>query len=134
MNMSNYHHDPELEHRLQDWYQWYSLLANGETGWLGTSLMMNLIEFNPRGYSIGPRVPPNNPRAEEINAMVIELYYKIPEYAEALAAYYFESPHYKLTEIARRRHLSRSAFMQRVKSAKIWLSGCLHSAIVDRPG
>lgn len=131
--MAEYKYNGYLEARLQLWAWWYISIARGEVGWPPASIMTVVLELGAYIHSPKPRDIPTNDLAEEINMWVIQLGKLHPQLEKALRAYYgLDEESIKLNRqlplkrIAQKQGISLSNFKERVKDAKLWLSGRIY--------
>ena len=122
-------YDEYLNARLELWGWWGRRLKDGSAGWPPKTITAMIFESGVFTPTSGSKIPYQHHRlAEEVDALVLRMGSRYPSYASALKEYYFNR-HLKPSEIAKKNRLSRSAFFDRIKSAKIWLS-----ARLDCPG
>jgi hypothetical protein len=131
----NYTLDAYVDNRLEEWAKWIIDIDNGNIGYPKLSSLVKIM--NPTISTVSGEVSftfkhaIENQRAEEVDAMIKELKNQYPEYAEAITAFWINR-HEDMKLVAEKFNLSRSAFMQRVRSAKLWLSG--RFSVLDHRG
>lgn len=104
--------------RLEEWAQWYSGSPYG-LGYATTSLAYLISEGVVSGGVKGRHYLPSNPKAEEIEAWVMEMGQCYPLMAEVLRGHYFEGG--SLREQALRLPISHTQVKYWLDRAHRWL-------------
>ncbi len=122
----NYTLDAYVDHRLEEWAKWIHGIASGDIGFQGLSPIMKILKptvSTASGtMSFAIRHAIENEKAEEVDTMLKEMESQYPEYAEAIKAFWLFRSEGTMA-IAEKHNLSHSAFKQRLRNAKLWLSG-----------
>jgi len=122
----------DLESCLKTWSWWKNNISHGNAGWPHETILSKMISYGgmiPTPHRIigenTQKCPIQNDTAEEIDNLIKKMNREYPEYAMALADYYLGN--YPIHILVKIHKCSRSSYMQRVKSAKVWLSGYIAS-------
>lgn len=112
----------DVEIMLEEWAKWASTdMLNG----LGYSRFSNLGWLVETGgliiHTTGPKYPPDNPMAEEMDRWLVDLKQYKPLEADAIISYYLSGWIKEI--IARKFKISVRMLEVRIKTAKTWLEG-----------
>lgn len=113
-----------LERLLNHWGKW---VKSGNKIGLGYSGKNNLAKISESGgmffYGTGLKLIPDDPRAEEMERLIIKLSHFNPREANAVKEYYGKQ--LSRQEAASRLKISVTTLNERIRLAKMWLSGRL---------
>jgi hypothetical protein len=129
-------HDVLLDLRLRLWGYWIARIQNGEEGWPHTSLLAIVMELGNFTRSGKQYSPSTNEMADEMNGWINRMGMVFPQYKDAVKAKYVPQDGRKFRsdkELASDRKISVSTFKDRVRDAKIWLSGRLDAEVMMTP-
>lgn len=120
----------DLESCLKTWAWWRNNISQGCAGWPSETILSKMINYGGSlPYKNNNKTPQSCPiqnnTAEEIDNLLKKMNREYPEYATALADYYLGN--YPVHVLVTMHKCSRSSYMQRVKSGKVWLSGYVAS-------
>lgn len=117
-------HD-HIEHKLEQWASWYIRAGDSGLGYPSKSMEARIMEQDIYCRTAGPKYLPSNETAEEVEALITEMFKQTPKIALALREEYFSRD--TLPQKAKNIGISRSQFKVCVDMAKQWLAGRLSS-------
>jgi hypothetical protein len=115
-----------IEHRLEEWAEWYLAIEEDTLGYKKCTTEYRLMKFGNavRSQSPGSKALPINPAADEIEDLICAMAKekRHQKNAYALRVYYL-IPGDEIHKKAAIAGMSRSQFLMRVDLAKEWLIG-----------
>ncbi len=115
-----------VDDRLELWADWYIRIENNGLGYPNKTMEQRLKEHGGLFVkSIGPKIPPSNHAAEEVEEYVSELFKQNSLLATVLRKNYFEQN--TAARKAKQLGISTTQFRVQLAMAKQWMAGRLSS-------